>query len=211
MFLKLIKAEKGLCVAGMAVAGALLVTLVALSGVNVACRLAGRPISASYELSGLFGALLASLALADTQRKRGHVELDLFTRAYSARTRRWVGTFNVFAGAVLVFLLGCQLANRAGVLLRAGEVSETLKLPYPWLMYGAAFGLFLLAASFLTDFVLMASGHTDKNAYERQRAGMVNPLCDEPAPESPFPSSAPEPCTDEPACSPVNAKNRADA
>jgi hypothetical protein len=51
----------------------------------------------------------------------------------------------VFAGAVLVLLLGCQLANRAGVLLRAGEVSETLKLPYPWLMYGAAFGLFLLA------------------------------------------------------------------
>ena len=176
MLLKLIKVEKGLCFAGMAVSGTLLVTLVLLSGCNVAFRLAGHPISASYELSGLFGALIASLALADTQRKRGHVELDLFTRSYSAAARRWVGAFNVFAGAVLVLVLGCQIANRAGVLLRAGEVSETLKLPYPWLMYGAVFGLFLLAASFLTDFVLLVLGHTDKNAYAQQRAHTVNSI-----------------------------------
>jgi TRAP-type C4-dicarboxylate transport system permease small subunit len=176
MLLKLINVEKKLCFAGMAIAGALLVVLVLLSGVNVAFRLASRSLGASYELSGLFGALIASLALADTQRKRGHVELDLFTRSYSLRARRWIGAFNVFAGAVLVIVLGCQLANRAGVLLRAGEVSETLKLPYPWLMYGAAFGLFLLAASFLTDFVLLVLGHTDKNAYAQLRAHTVNSI-----------------------------------
>ncbi|MDR3213052.1 MAG: TRAP transporter small permease [Azoarcus sp.] len=183
MLLKIIKAEKRLCVAGMVVAGGLLASLVALSGLNVGCRLSGYPISASYELSGLFGALIAALALADTQRKRGHVELDLFTRAYPRRVRRWIGAFNVLAGAVLVILLGCQLANRAGVLLRAGEVSETLKLPYPWLMYGAAFGLFLLAASFFTDFVLLASGVADKDVYERQRTDRMNPVCDEEAEE----------------------------
>lgn len=176
MLLKLINVEKKLCLAGMVVSGTLLVSLVLLSGVNVAFRLAGHPISASYELSGLFGALIAALALADTQRKRGHVELDLFTRAYSAGARRWAGAFNVFAGALLVILLGCQLANRAGVLLRAGEVSETLKLPYPWLMYGAVFGLFLLAASFLTDFVLLALGHADKNAYAKMRAHAFNSI-----------------------------------
>ena len=176
MLLKLIKVEKGLCLAGMAVSGALLVALVLMSGCNVVFRLAGHPVSASYELSSLFGALIAALALADTQRKRGHVELDLFTGTYSAAARRWVGAFNVFTGALLVILLGCQLANHAGVLLRAGEVSETLKLPYPWLMYGAVFGLFLLAASFLTDFVLLVLGHADKNAYAQQRAHAVNSI-----------------------------------
>jgi TRAP-type C4-dicarboxylate transport system permease small subunit len=185
MLLKLIHVEKRLCLAGMAVSGTLLVTLVLLSGVNVACRLAGHPISASYELSGLFGALIAALALADTQRKRGHVELDLFTRSYPARARRWLGAFNVLAGAIVVILLGCQLANRARVLLDAGEVSETLKLPYPWLMYGATFGLFLLAASFLTDFVLMVSGHMDKNAYSQQRAHTVNSIRDNLEPDGP--------------------------
>ena len=183
MLLKLIQAEKKLCAAGMAVAGTLLILLVAISGVNLVCRLADKPISAGYEVSGLFGALIAALALADTQRKRGHVELDLFTRVYSLRARRWIGAFNVFAGAVLMALVGCQLAHRAAALLRAGEVSETLKLPYPWLMYGAAFGLFLLAASFITDFILLASGHTDKDAYEHARSERMNPVCDETTPD----------------------------
>ncbi|HPB11647.1 MAG TPA: TRAP transporter large permease [Kiritimatiellia bacterium] len=179
MLYTLIRVEKKLCTAGMMVAGLLLVTLVLLSGMNVACRLVGHPVSASYELSGFFGALLAALALADTQRKRGHVELDLFTRLYALAARRWVGAFNVCAGAVLVLVLGGQLVSRACVLLRAGEVSETLKLPYPWLMIGAAGGLFLLAASYVTDFVVLAFGHLKKDAYEQQRAQTVNPICDE--------------------------------
>jgi len=186
MLLKLINVEKKLCFAGMAISGTLLVGLVLLSGVNVAFRLAGHPISASYELSGLFGALIAALALADTQRKRGHVELDLFTRNYSAQTRRRVGAFNVFAGAVLMLLLGCQLASRAGVLLRAGEVSETLKLPYPWLMYGAVAGLFLLSASFLTDFVLLLLGHTHESVRTKalQRHLTVNSIRGELEPDA---------------------------
>jgi len=175
----LINIEKKICAAGMTVAGVLLVTLVLLSGANVACRLVGHPISASYELSGFFGALLVALALADTQRKRGHVELDLFTRVYTPGARRWVGTFNVFAGAVLMAIVGGQLVNRACVLLRAGEVSETLKLPYPWLMIGVAGGLLLLVASFLTDFAVLAFGHHEKDEYEKQRAQTANPICDE--------------------------------
>ncbi len=176
MLYKLIKTEKFLCSTGMAVSGTLLVALVALSGLNVVCRLAGHPVGASYELSGLFGALLAALALADTQRKRGHVELDLFTRKYPVAAKRWVGVFNVFAGAILMIALGGQLANRAATLLKAGEVSETLKLPYPWLMFGTAFGLLLLAASFLTDGILLVFGHVDKQAYEQQRSHMVNSI-----------------------------------
>jgi TRAP-type C4-dicarboxylate transport system permease small subunit len=176
MLYKLIKIEKSLCSAGMIVSGTLLVALIALSGLNVVCRLVGYPISASYELSGLFGALLASLALADTQRKRGHVELDFFTRKYPGSIKRWIGAFNVFAGALLVIALGCQIANRATTLLQAGEVSETLKFPYPWLMFGTVFGLALLAASFLTDGLLLVFGHVDKQAYAQQRARMVNSI-----------------------------------
>jgi hypothetical protein len=43
-------------------------------------------------------------------------------------------------------------------------------------MYGAVFGLFLLAASFLTDFVLLVLGHVDKSAYAQQRAHTVNSI-----------------------------------
>jgi len=105
MLLRLIQVEKGLCLTGMAISGALLVALVLMSGCNVAMRVAGHPVSASYELSGFFGALIAALALADTQRKRGHVELDLFTSKYSEGARRWIGAFNVLAGALLMAVL----------------------------------------------------------------------------------------------------------
>jgi TRAP-type C4-dicarboxylate transport system permease small subunit len=175
-FSRLVVVEKKLCLAGMIISGALLLGLVILAACNMVCRLLDMPISASYELSGFAGALMAALALAETQRQRGHVELDFFTRSYSLRVRRWVGAFNVFAGAILMFLLAYQLSFRAASLLRAGEVSETLKLPYPWLMYGVVLGLLLLGLSFLTDFILLLAGK-DKNSTK------MNEVCDEPVQE----------------------------
>lgn len=179
MHIRLVRFEKRLCQAGLGLACILLVVLVLLSGANVVCRLAGHPIGASYELSGLFGAVMAALALAETQRRRGHVELDMFTRQYSPGVKRWIGATNVLAGTVLVLVLAAQILSRAHVLLAAGEVSETLKFPYPWLMYGVAFGLLLLAVSFFTDFVLlvMGIGNLDANAKDAlRRGGTVNSI-----------------------------------
>jgi TRAP-type C4-dicarboxylate transport system permease small subunit len=173
---RLVVIEKKLCLAGMIISGALLLGLIILAACNMVCRILDMPISASYELSGFAGALMAALALAETQRQRGHVELDFFTRSYSLRVRRWVGTFNVFTGALLIFVLAYQLSFRAASLLRAGEVSETLKLPYPWLMYGVVLGLLLLGLSFLTDFILLLAGK-DKNSEK------MNEVCDEPVQE----------------------------
>lgn len=173
IFDRLVVIEKKLCLAGMIISGALLLGLVILAACNMVCRLLDMPISASYELSGFAGALMAALALAETQRQRGHVELDFFTRSYSLRVRRWIGTFNVFAGAILMFILAYQLSFRAASLLQAGEVSETLKLPYPWLMVGVVLGLLLLGLSFLTDFILLLVGK-DKNSEK------MNEVCDEP-------------------------------
>lgn len=179
MHIRLVNMERVLCALGMGASCALLAVLVLLSGLNVLCRAAGHPIGATYEVSGYLGAVMAALALAETQRRRGHVELDMFTRKYPAAIRRRVGAFNVLAGAVLVLLVAAQIAARARALLAAGEVSETLKLPYPWLMYGVAAGLVLLAASFVTDFVLLAMGFGNLDAAGKdalKRAGTVNSI-----------------------------------
>lgn len=175
-FERLVIIEKRLCLAGMILSGALLLSLVLLAASNMVCRLLGIPVGASYELSGFAGALMAALALAETQRQRGHVELDFFTRAYSLRVRRWIGAFNVLTGALLMFVLAYQLSFRAASLLKAGEVSETLKIPYPWLMLGVVLGLGLLGFSFLTDFILLLAGR-DKNSDK------INEVCDEPVQE----------------------------
>ena len=152
---RIVRLERWLCLSGMAVAGFFLVVLVLLSGINVFGRMAGHPFGGTYELSGFLGALIAALALADTQRKRGHVELDMFTRRYRPLAKRLTGSFNMFCGFVLLALLAIQQVNRARRLLAAGELSETLRLPYPWLMLLCAGGLLLLACAYLTDSVYL--------------------------------------------------------
>ena len=152
---KLVRLERWLCLAGMWIAGVLLGALVLLSGLNVFGRIFGHPISGSYEVSGFLGALIAALALADTQRKRGHVELDMFTRRYKPIVKRLVGSFNMLCGFMLLLVLAIQQVNRAKRLLAAGELSETLRLPYPWLMYLCAGGLILLACAYLTDCIYL--------------------------------------------------------
>ncbi len=152
---RLVRLERRLCLGGMGVAGFLLGALVLLSGANVFGRLLGHPIGGSYEISGFLGALIAALALADTQRKRGHVELDMFTKRYKPLVKRLVGAFNMLCGFLLLLVLAIQQINRAKRLLAAGELSETLRLPYPWLMYLCAGGLMLLACAYLTDCVYL--------------------------------------------------------
>ena len=133
---KLVRLERYLCLAGLWIAAVLLCALVLLSGLNVFGRIFGHPIGGSYELSGFLGALIAALALADTQRKRGHVELDMFTKQYKPIVKRLVGAFNMLFGFMLLLVLAIQQVNRAKRLLAAGE-------------------LLLLACAYLTDCVYL--------------------------------------------------------
>ena len=175
---RLVRLERWLCLAGLGVAGFLLGALVLLSGLNVLGRIFGHPIGGSYEISGFLGALIASLALADTQRKRGHVELDMFTRRYKPIVKRLVGAFNMLCGFVLLLVLAIQQINRAKRLLAAGELSETLRIQYPWLMYARAGGLMLLACAYLTDCVyLLTRRDPDTEALTSgERKGVVTSI-----------------------------------
>lgn len=133
------------------IAGVLLGFLMLLSGASVVLRMCKAPLSCEYELAGFAGALLASFALAETQRNRGHVELDVFTRRYSPRAQRMVGAANELLGAVVMGVVSLQLVRYALMKMRAGEVSETLRLPFAWVMFAVAAGFVLLALVYIAD------------------------------------------------------------
>jgi len=134
-----------------ALAGVLLVFLMLLSGISVVLRMCKMPFAGEYELAGFAGALLAAFALAETQRKRGHVELDVITRRFSPRLRRIAGSVNVLLGALAMAVVSLQLIRRALSLIRAGEVSETLRVPFAWVMLAVAAGFILLALVYVAD------------------------------------------------------------
>ena len=140
-----------LCRAMQAVAAALLFLLMLLSGASVILRLFGKPFSGEYELAGFAGALLASFALAETQRNRGHVELDVITRRYPPRARRAAGVANEILGALAMAVVSLQLVRLALAKMRYGEVSETLRLPFAWVMLAVAAGFILLALTYVAD------------------------------------------------------------
>lgn len=158
MLARMLAIERRACLAALVVAGVLLVSLVLLSGGNVALRLAGRPSGGSYELSGFAGALVAALALAEAQRRQGLVQVDIFTRRMSPRVLTVLAVLNACIGMGLITILAIQLMQRARVLLAAGELSETLKIPYPIFMLAMAAGLGLLALIFACDLVLTLTG-----------------------------------------------------
>ena len=132
-------------------AGVLLLALVLLSGVTVVLRLSGTPFAGGYELAGFAGALLASFALAETQRNRGHVELDIITRRFSPRAKRIAGVVNMLLGAMVMAVVSLQLVRRALTVRVTGEVSETLKLPFAWVMLAVAAGFIMLALVYVAD------------------------------------------------------------
>ncbi len=142
-----------LCRGLQCLAGVLLVLLMGLSGASVTMRMCGRPFAGAYELAGFMGALLAGFALAETQRCRGHVELDVITRRFSPRAQRVAGTVNVLLGALVMIAVSGQLIRRALTLAKSGEVSETLRLPFAWVMLALAGGFIVLALVYVADAV----------------------------------------------------------
>jgi TRAP-type C4-dicarboxylate transport system permease small subunit len=158
----------------MICAGVLLFFLMLLSGASVVLRMCGMPFAGEYELAGFAGALLASFALAETQRNRGHVELDVFTRRYSPRVRRFAGAINVLFGAIVMAVLSLQLIRLALAKARYGEVSETLKIPFTWVMVAVAAGFILLAIVYVVDAA---------SACFRVEPGTLNYPVDEDAPK----------------------------
>ncbi len=160
----LVAAERLCCQAALAISGVLLVVLMLLSGGNVLLRLLGRPSGASYELSGFCGALVAALALAETQRMRRHITGHIVTCLFPGAAQRLLHAVNALIGVGLAVLIASQLVSRAALLQRAGEVSETLKLPYSLFMCVMAAGLLLLALSYAVDLFLALAGRSHRGA-----------------------------------------------
>ena len=113
-----------------AVAGVALVLLMLLTIADVALRLLGRPIPGTYELVALGGAVAIGLSIPLTSWMRGHIYVDSF----QSRLPRPVWAALHIATRLLVvalFLLtGWNLVKYAIDLLRSGEVTPTLRMPF---------------------------------------------------------------------------------
>lgn len=133
--------------------GVFLIAMVLLTNLNIVSRLVWMPVRGTFELMGFCGAVVAAFALAHTQSKRGHIAVDVLINTFSERTRSVLQCVNNAVCLAFFILAAWQIGERAGVLRRSGEVTETLRIVYYPFTYAVGLGFAALALWFLVDLV----------------------------------------------------------
>jgi TRAP-type C4-dicarboxylate transport system permease small subunit len=114
-------------VAGLALACSMFLTVA-----DVFLRTFKLPIVGTFELIGLFGALVIGFALPQTSRVQGHVLMDFVTSRLSAGIQRILHIITRLLGMGLFIIIGWNMVNLGNDFRRVGEVTPTLQLPiYP--------------------------------------------------------------------------------
>lgn len=137
------------------IGGIALVLMTAVSVVNMGMRMAGAPIAGIYDLVCYLGALVAALPLAYTQLKKGHIAVDIVSQLFPVRVRRTVVGISYVLGIIFFGAAAWKIASLGTILWRAGEVSETLNMPFWPFTYAVSASCALIVLCLLLDIAEM--------------------------------------------------------
>lgn len=147
----------------MWLASCILGAMILLTCVNIFLRLFWMPVKGTFELMGYGGAVIMAFALGMTQLQRGHISVDVLFMRFSKGTQRILTAVNDIILSVFFAVVSWQVANYATILLKTGEVTETLRIIYYPFTYGVALGCAMLALVFLTHFLKTLSQKEEFN------------------------------------------------
>lgn len=135
------------------IAGVFLVAMVLLTCANIFLRIVWVPVRGTFELMGFFGAIVTSFALGYTQLNRGHIAVDVLFRRFPPRIIQILTALNNSICMVFFAFVSWQLAEKGHILLRTGEVTETLRIIYYPFTYGTALGCLFLTFVLWADLI----------------------------------------------------------
>jgi TRAP-type C4-dicarboxylate transport system permease small subunit len=133
------------------VGGLFLMGMIVITCANIFSRAVWIPIRGTFELMGYAGAIVTAFALGYTQIKKGHIAVDILVGRYSERSRKFIHIVNCALCMVFFGLAAWQIAVKAGILMKTGEVTETLQVIYYPFTYAVAAGCLVLALTLFTE------------------------------------------------------------
>jgi len=137
-------------------ASAALVVMMVLTSADVFMRyLSNSPITGTYDLVGLLGAVLAAFAMPYTMLKKGHVAVEIMVQSLSRGKQLIVETLTHLLGISLFSVLVWQAILLSRDMKAAGEVTPTLLLPFYPIVYCMAACFFGLCLAILVDLLRM--------------------------------------------------------
>ena len=142
----------------LAIGGFFLIAMVVLTCGNIVLRSVWVPILGTFELMGFFGAVVTAFALGHTQEKKGHIAVDVLLHALAPQVRRPLMIVSYALCAVFAVLAAWQVAVKATVLLRTGEVTETLRMIYYPFTFAVALGCLVVAVVLAVDVIGLIRG-----------------------------------------------------
>jgi TRAP-type C4-dicarboxylate transport system permease small subunit len=145
------KIDNLLCRILLVMSGAAVLALMLLATGNVVLRIFHAPYRGTYEIVSFLGAIGVAFALASTQRRKGHIVVDILSARYPRPVKRLVDALSAGISAAFFGIVAWQVFVWGGRIMAAGEVSETLKVIYHPFVFGVAAGFGLLALTCLLD------------------------------------------------------------
>lgn len=151
------------------VSGLVLIGLMLLTVGDVVGRYGfNRPITGTYELTGLLAALAVFLGYGFAHVTREHITIDLVYEAVSPRVQRVLDLFATAVTVAALVALVWGLRHYAGRMDAGGYTTSVLKVPIGPFVWGAVIGTAaygIAAAGDLVDFVRrLATGAPDQRS-----------------------------------------------
>lgn len=135
------------------IGGVFLVGMITITCANILSRVLWEPIRGTFELMGYAGAIVTAFALGYTQIKKGHVAVDILVAKYSTRAKKVVHLINSFLCLLFFVIVAWQIAVKANILMKTGEVTETLQIIYYPFTYAVAFSCLVLALVLVVELI----------------------------------------------------------
>ncbi|MEN6384316.1 MAG: TRAP transporter small permease [Phycisphaerales bacterium] len=135
----------------VSIAGAFLIAMLLLTVANILGRKFGMPIQGTYELTGLFGAIVAAAVLGYTQKKKENIAVDIVVNHFPKSLRLAASIINDVACMAFSALAAWQIFKTGQSHIASGEVTETLRISAWPFIYLAAVGFAALTFVFFID------------------------------------------------------------
>lgn len=141
-----------------AIAAAALTFIMLLTVSDVVLRFFGRPIVGTFELVGLGGAVIIGFGIPITSWNRGHIFVDFLINMFPKGIRNSFNVVTRLVSVCLFIVIGWNLFLQGNDMVRSGEVSTTLLLPFYPVAYGLGVCCFLQCLVLICDVVKIHGG-----------------------------------------------------
>lgn len=140
------------------VAGGVLAFMMLVTLADILMRAFGKPIVGGIELICFSGAVVVGFALPYSSYKKAHIYVDFLLEKLSPGSRATLQAITKSVGILLFLFIGYNFIIYGLDLIKTGEVSAGLRLPYYPITFGLAVSCFLESLTLFCDVMKLAAG-----------------------------------------------------